>query len=110
MPLFSFTAHRNGRNATLSVYPDRLTLQGRRNILAVVILAFLTAGISLLFPGGRNIGMSSITLPLSAVQTVTTAPSLGGQVLTIMSAAGAITAKLSASEAERVQAHILAAA
>lgn len=106
MSLMTFSSHIDGRNARVTLYPDRIEWQKPgRSWVGPIIVACLTAAISLIFYRGTR-GSTDMML-LKAVQGVTTTPS-GMQTLVAVSGSGqSLAFRCSKPEADAFKARVL---
>ena len=106
-PLLTFTSHIAGKNAEVSVFPDRIewTQPGK----ARVGLAAATMGASALVPGLRRKGAESEMILMRSVSSVTTRKDgLRNSVVSVIAAGNTIDMRVSHGEAERIKSTILA--
>jgi len=91
-PLYVVMTKGEGKNARVTLWPDRLEWEKGRGISAGKIVGgiFLTAGVSLLFTGIRGNSDAFETLPLSAVVGVTLKKGDKGHIVSVNTAGGDI--------------------
>lgn len=109
--LMSFTSHIQGKNARVSVYPDRV--EWERDGTARVGLAAATLGASALVPGLRRKGGGSEMIPVRAITSVAARKDgLRNSVVSIITSGNTIDMRVSHSEAAQLKdtlLHLMAA-
>lgn len=99
-PLMTFTSHIAGKNAKVSVYPDRIEWNRGGLSAGKVTAAALTLGASALVTGGVG-NKSSEMLLMRSVSSVTSKKAMMNTIVQVVGAGGAIDFKCSHAEAER---------
>ena len=90
-PVYQVMTKGKGKNARVSLWPDRLEWEKGRGISGgKVLAAFLTSGFSLAFTGLRGNKDDFETLPLSAVVGVSVKKGADGHIVSVSTAAGDI--------------------
>lgn len=103
-PLMSFTSHTQGKNAVVTVFPDRIEWTKKGSDLAHKIKAASTAGLSLL--GGRKEQVETILM--RAVTNVSVKKDgLRNSKVLVTTAGGVIDFRVSHQEAEQLRNVIL---
>ena len=103
-PLMQFKSHIEGRNADVTIWPDRVEwvrLGHRRGLSAKALVS--TVGVSALAAGLRK-GSDTNMIPVKAVQGVTTHKGgLGYTVVTLITAGDRIEFRVTKDQAEQVR-------
>ena len=109
IPIMSFKSHIEGKNAEVSIWPDRIEWAkpgSSAKFAGKMALATLTAGTSLLATGvgGRKAGASS-SIPISSISAVTTKrDGLANDLVQVMSSGAlAVEFRIGRSEAQKVK-------
>lgn len=90
-PLYEVMTKGEGKNARVTLWPDRLEWERGRGISSGKIWAgIMTAGLSLAVTGVRGNKDAYETLPLSAIASVSLRKGDGGQVVSVSTAGGDI--------------------
>lgn len=72
-PLYSFTSHIGGKNATVFIYADRVEWLRARGVSGAKVTAgVLTAGLSVLATGVKNGKSGTEMIPVKSISSVTT--------------------------------------
>ncbi|MDR2256962.1 MAG: hypothetical protein LBE25_13360 [Arthrobacter sp.] len=99
-PLLQFTSHVGGKNATVSVFPDRIEWSKKGYKIAHATKATMTAGLSLL--GGKK--DESEMVPMKAISHVATKrDGLMNSKVVLSTAGGQLEFRVSHAEAKQVQ-------
>lgn len=105
VPLLYFVSHIEGKNARVSVWPDRVEWD-RKGLLstgAKAGMAVMTAGMSYLATGVTR-KQSTEVIPVKSITSVTTKRGLGLQTkLTVITAGNTIEMRIAHKEAEQVR-------
>lgn len=112
-PLLTVTSHISGKNAKVSVYPDRIEWEKPKSISgAKVTAAVLTAGLSAAATGGvtSRAGTGTEVIYIDAISSVTTKrDTMFNDVVSVVAAGNTIDFRVSKAEAEQLKATILQA-
>jgi hypothetical protein len=72
-PLYQFTSHISGKNARVSIYPDRVEWEKPRGVSGAKVTAgIMTAGLSMLATGVKNGDSGTEMIPVKSISSVTT--------------------------------------
>lgn len=107
-PLMSFTSHIDGKNATITLYGDRIEWR-RKSIMstgAKAALGAATMGMSLLATGVKGKDEGNMVL-IKAVQGVTTKKGLMNTQVTVSAGASSVAFNCSHGEAEGFKRNVL---
>lgn len=104
-PLFTFTSHIAGKNARVSVYPDRIEWLKPRGVSAGKITAgILTGGATLLATGVKNGKSGTEMIPIKSITSVATRrDGLLNSFVSIITSGNTIDFRVSHSEAATVK-------
>lgn len=108
-PLAAFTSHIAGRNARISIWPDRVELvrPGRTAVAntLLVVLAVCTLGLALLAPSCRPrfADQDSQMVPIRSIQSVSSHRETVHSVVTLAAGHTNIEVRVSKSEAEQIE-------
>jgi len=99
--LMQFTSHIQGKNAKVTIYPDRVewTHQGRVTMTRALGGALLT--------GSLRKGGASEMIPIRAITSVTTKRAVTNTVVSVIAPGNSVDFKVSHAEADRVKSTIL---
>lgn len=105
-PIYEFTSHTSGKNAKVSIFPDRIEWKKEGSKIGRATAASLTIGLSLL--GGKK--EESEMIPMRAVSHVATKrDGLMNSKVVVTTGGGNIEFRVSHSEASKVKAEIMKA-
>jgi len=100
-PIHTFTSHVAGKNARVSIFPDRVEWS-RAGISAGKITAgIMTGGLSMLATGVRN--KDTEMIPVRAITSVSTKKELMNTTVNVMASGSIIGFRVSHGEADKVK-------
>lgn len=104
-PIHTFTSHTGGKNARVSIYPDRIEWELQRGVSGGKLTAgLMTGGLSLLATGFKNGKSSSETIPVRQITSVTTRrDGMLNTVVSVVTAGNTVDFRVSHSEAKEVR-------
>jgi hypothetical protein len=104
-PLYQFTSHIAGKNATVRIYPDRVEWEKQRGVSGGKVTAgIMTAGISMLATGVKNGKAGSEMIPVKSMTSVTTArDGMLNSKVSIITSGNTVDMRVSHKEAETVR-------
>ena len=97
-----FTSHIQGKNAKVSIYPDRIEWQRGGLSMKKLTAATMTLGASALATGVSN--KSSEMIPIKAIGGVSSKKGMLNTVVSVASSSGTIDFRCSHAEADKVKA------
>ena len=103
--LMEFTSHVAGKNARVSVYPDRLEWVRGGLSMKKLTTAAVTLGASALVTGVSNKGVEMI--PMRAITGVSSKKGMLNTMVSVSSPSGVVEMKCSHAEADEVKAMLL---
>lgn len=104
-PFFTFTSHIQGKNAKVSVYPDRVEWIKPRGLSGGKLTAgLMTGGMSLLATGFKNGKSGTEMIPVKSMSSVTTTrDGLLNTKVSVITAGNTVDFRVSHAEAEQVK-------
>lgn len=104
-PLHTFTSHTSGKNARVSIYPDRLEWELARGVSGGKITAgIMTAGLSLLATGVKNGKTGSEMIPIRQITSVLTKrDGVLNTIVSVVTAGNVVDFRVSHAEAKVVR-------
>jgi hypothetical protein len=100
-PIHSFTSHVAGKNARVSIFPDRVEWVRGGVSAGKVTAGLLTGGLSMLATGVRN--KDTDMIPVKAITSVSTKKELMNTTVNVVAAGSVIGFRVSHSEAAKVK-------
>jgi hypothetical protein len=104
-PLYSFTSHISGKNAKVSIYPDRIEWERPRGISGGKITAgVLTGGLSVLATGVKNGKTGSEMIPVKNISSVATKrDGMLNTIVSVITSGNTIDFRVSHAEAKQIR-------
>lgn len=104
-PLHKFTSHISGKNATVSIYPDRVEWEVVRGVSGAKITAgIMTLGVSTLATGVKNGKAGTEMIPVKSISSVTTArDGMMNSKVSVITAGNTVDFRVSHAEAKIVK-------
>lgn len=104
-PLYTFTSHTSGKNAKVSIYPDRVEWELHRGISGGKLTAgLMTGGLSLLATGVKNGKSGSELIPVRQITSVTTKrDGMFNTVVSVVTAGNTVDFRVSHDEAKEIR-------
>ncbi|MDF2578478.1 MAG: hypothetical protein K0S49_57 [Microbacterium sp.] len=108
-PLYQFTSHTEGKNATVRIYPDRIEWDRARGVSGAKVTAgIMTAGLSMLATGVKNGKAGSEMIPVRSISSVTTSrDGMMNSKVSVITSGNTVDFRVSHKEAETVKATLI---
>src|SRR6478736_4955846 len=108
-PLMEFTSHIEGKNATVSVYTDRVEWLKPRGVSGAKVTAgLLTLGMSTLATGLKSGDSGTEMIPVKAISSVTTKrDGMRNSIVSVIASGNTVDFRISHKEAEMVKSTLI---
>lgn len=108
-PLYQFTSHIDGKNATIRLYADRVEWERPRGVSGAKVTAgLMTAGLSMLATGVKNGKTGTEMIPVKSITSVTTArDGMLNSKVSVITSGNTVDFRVSHKEAETVKATLI---
>ena len=104
-PLLEFTSHIEGKNAIVSIYPDRVEWLKPRGVSGAKVTAgIMTAGLSMLATGVKSGDAGTEMVPIRSISSVTTRrDGFLNTIVSVIASGNTVDFRIAHKEAERVK-------